>query len=194
MGHSTSSPSASPPAVQHPHTRHWLVPWRIVTWALLLLATFGVLQYAGHAWRVWHMLGQTAAAHHAPLEHMLWWDGGYLLLAGLTVTVSAGTLMQREWARRGMRVLALVLALWALATAIMLLLQWGRFHHAEQMLLSQPGISAAQRATIAHLHRELVTGMVLKFLAVPVLGWLCWHLGRLSVRAQFGPRRGAMAS
>lgn len=192
MGDKTSATSAAPAsagAQQTRPSRRWLALWRVVVWAMLLLAAFGVLQYAGHAWRVWHMFGQTVATHHTALWRMLCWDGGYLLLAGLTVTVSVGTLMQREWARRGMRVLAPLLALWALSTGVLLLLQWGRFHHAEQMLLAQPGISSAGRAAIAHARRSLITGVVLKFVSVPVLAWLGWRLGRTSVRGQFTRRR-----
>lgn len=194
MGDKTSGTSAalaSAGAQQAPASQRRLALWRVVVWAVLLLAAFGVMQYAGHAWRVAHILGRKATSQHAALEHMLWWDGGYLLLSGLTVAVSAGVLMQREWARRGMRVLALALAAWALVTAIMLTLHWVRFHHAEQLLLAQPDILPTQRATIAHVRRALIAGMALKFVSVPVLGWLWWRLGRVAVCRQFVRRQPA---
>lgn len=160
------------------------VVYRILTWCLLLLAVFGVLQYSVHAWQVWaHMSGVDAHSRGA-LRVMLGWDAAYLLGACLTLSVSAGVLLRREWARRAMRVLALLLALWAGWTAW----RWSGADHALAQLLARPDLDTLSRAAITHQRRALRIAMLLKVLAVPVLAWLAWHLGRPGVRAHFRGR------
>ncbi|NII11931.1 hypothetical protein [Oleiagrimonas sp. C23AA] len=165
----------------------WPALYRVVIWLLLLLAAFGVLQYAAHGWQAFGILhGQKLAEAD---RHKLWaiiaWDAAYLLGAGLTVMVSAGALMGREWARRGLRVVASLLAVWAAVSAGMLLSQWGDFSKASHQLLAQPNLPQAGREMIARYRLTLILGTSFKIVAVPVLAWLVWRLGRPSVRAHF---------
>lgn len=161
--------------------------YRIFTWCLLLLAMLGVLEYSVHAWRVWQHLGGVDAAARSQLHAMLGWDVAYLTGACVTLSVSAGVLLRREWARRAMRVLALLLAAWAGWTAW----RWSGADHALAELLARPDLDAVSRAEIGHQRRALRMAMLLKLVAMPLLGWLAWRLGRPAVRAQFHPARGS---
>lgn len=172
----------------------WPAPYRIVTWLLLLLAAFGVLQYAAHGWQAGSILaGQKtlSGADRSKLWTILAWDGVYLVGAGLTVTTAAGTLMRREWARRGLRVMAALLAVWALVSAIVLIRHWSDFSAAAGQLLAQRNLPAAGRAMIERYRTIMIMGTVFKGVAVPVLAWLVWRLGVPRVRAGFSsaPKR-----
>ncbi len=178
------------PAVA-PHARgSRFAVWRLVTWLLLLLAIFGVLQYCVHAWRVAGLLGDTSwRARHADLTAILAWDIAYLVVACLTVVCAAGALLRRAWARSALRVVAGVLALWLLVTTVMLVARWSTFNDQMTALTDGPGVGAVARDMVARMHREYLVAMGLKAVSVPVLAWLCWRLGKPSVRAQFLPRR-----
>ncbi len=164
--------------------------WRLACWMLLLLAAFGILQYVSHAGQGAALLRQpeSMAGAHATLRGMLAWDVVYLGGACLTLSASAGALLRREWARRLLRVVAALLALWALGTAIAMLAQWTAFQHASDELLARPGMNDEGRAALAHARRTFVIGFALKVAAVPLLAWLAWRLGVPSVRAQFRAR------
>ncbi|HET7359914.1 MAG TPA: hypothetical protein VFJ04_07185 [Rhodanobacteraceae bacterium] len=161
-------------------------PWRIVCWVLLLLAALGILQYADHAWRVGSLLH---AGADPALRRMLAWDVAYLAGACITLGATAGALLRREWARRLLRVVAVLLALWALATGIAVLAQWSAFQHVSAQLLARPGTTADDRIVLAHARRVFIAGTALKLVAVPVLAWLAWRLGVPGVRSQFHARR-----
>lgn len=164
--------------------------WRLVCWMLLLLAAFGILQYVSHAWQVGALLRQPESMDgaHGTLRGMLAWDVVYLGGACLTLSATAGALLRREWARRLLRVVAALLALWALGTAVAMLAQWTAFQHASDELLARPGMTDEGRAALAHARRTFIIGFALKVAAVPLLGWLAWRLGIPAVRAQFQPR------
>lgn len=166
-----------------------LAPYRIVIWILLLLACFGVLAYVTHAWRVVHVLSQGGTHQHA-LHVMLAWDIAYLAAACLTVFLTAGALLRREWARRGLRVLAAVLALWSLLMAIGMITRLVDFQHMAGAVLARPGSGDSIRAQLQHMRYALVISAGLECLAVPVLAWLWWQLGRPQLRASFRTRRG----
>lgn len=174
--------SAVPPA-----SRLGLSGWRVVTWLLLLLAVFGILQYSVHAWHVaeWLRKGGQAPSH-AALTRMLAWDIAYLVGACITLTVAAAALLRRGWARPALRVVAGLLALWLLATALMLVAHWSGFSHRTEELMSLPGLADGARMLLERARRNYLVGMGLKLAAVPILAWLSWYLGRVRVRGQFG--------
>jgi hypothetical protein len=162
--------------------------WRIVTWLLLLLAVFGILQYSVHAWHVGAALGQAGSQRQASLGAMLAWDVAYLAVACVSVMVAAGALLHRAWARPALRVVAAVLAAWLLVTAIMLIAHWASFNNHSSELLAQSGLGDAGRALLTRVRRNYLVAMCLKAAAVPVLAWLAWRLGAPRVRAQFAAR------
>lgn len=159
--------------------------WRIVTWLLLLLAAFGILQYSMHAWQVMAFMHSAGTRGHASLTHDLAWDIVYLVVACVTVTVAAGTLLYRGWARPVLRVVAAGLSLWLLVTAIILAAHWSSFNNHGAALLAQSQTDDAARVLFEHLRRRYLVAIILKAVGVPVLAWLAWRLGVPAVRAQF---------
>ena len=148
-----------------PPTRRFSV-WMIGVWMVLLLAAMGAVQYLQHA------------------------EYAYLLAALLIFVVSAGCILQLAWARPVMQVLAMLLALWALVSGVLLLQQWGDFETARQHALAlQPQLRDIALWTIARARRTWQVGLVFKALAIPLLSWLAWQLGRPAVRMQFKRRR-----
>lgn len=183
---SVASATAAKPLARH------FSPWRLVAWVLLLLAAFGILQYTRHAWQVlavMHGPPLAGAPHGAALGWMLAWDGLYLLGACLTLAVAAGALLGREWARRALRVVALLLALWALVSGVALMMQWQAFQRSSEALAALPHLDESGQALLQRLRRTFVLGIGMKLVAVPVLGWLAWRLGAPTVRVQFRRRR-----
>lgn len=166
--------------------RFRLSAWRVVTWLLALLAVFGIFQYSVHGW---HVLAGLRAAHdddtHAALAGIMSWDIAYLAAACITLAVAAGALFRRGWARPVLRVVAVLLALWLLVTAIMLARHWMSFDHHSQMLLAQSHLGQAGHELVARIQRRFLVGVVLKAVCVPILAWLAWRLGVPKIRAQF---------
>lgn len=139
--------------------------WAIGPWIVLLFAAMGAVQYLQHA------------------------EYAYLLAALLIFVVCAGCIMRLAWARPTMQVLAVLLALWALASGVLMLQQWGDFETARQHAQAQPQLGEVALWMIARAQRTWQVALALKALALPLLLWLAWQLGRPSVRAQFRPRR-----
>jgi hypothetical protein len=139
--------------------------WPIGVWILLLLAAMGSVQYLQHA------------------EYV------YLLAALLIIAVCAGCILRQAWARPVTRVLALLLALWALISGVLMLQQWGDFETARQHAQAQPQLGEVALWMIARAQRTWQVGLALKTAAIPLLLWLAWQLGRPAVRAQFRPWR-----
>lgn len=139
--------------------------WAIIPWVFLLLAALGFVQYLRHA--------------------------EYLYLAGalLVIAVCAGCILRQAWSRSAMRVLALLLAVWSLVTAVLMLQQSGDFEIARQHAQTQPQLGEMAVWMIARAQRTWQVGIGLKLLAIPALLWLAWQLGRPAVRAQFRTRR-----
>jgi len=175
-----------------------LAMWRIVVWLLLLLSAFGGLQYLHHGQWV---LGQLQAASPADAEArsalhgMLGWDIAYLLAALALLAICAGCLLRQAWARPALRVAALVLAVWLIFSGVLLVIQMNDLERAHvvpppsaqanvslQLLLAQ--IDENYRVT----RRSLELALLFKAIAVPVVLWLAWRLGRPLVRAQFRSR------
>jgi hypothetical protein len=80
-----------------------------------------------------------------------------------------------------MRVVAGVLAVWALYTA------WMAFHQWQEIgvVLGQPGLPPELLIQATKARSILLVGIVLKAVSVPVLAWLAWVLGSVTVRQQF---------
>lgn len=138
--------------------------WAVGPWVLLLFAALGFVQYLRHA------------------EYI------YLAAALLVVVVCAGCILRQTWARPAMQVLAVLLALWALASGVLMLQQWGDFDIARQHARAQPQLGEVALWMIARAERTWRVGLALKAAAIPLLLWLAWQLGRPAVRAQFRPR------
>lgn len=138
--------------------------WAVGPWVLLLFAALGFVQYLRHA------------------EYI------YLAFAFLVVVVCAGCILRQAWARPAMQVLAMLLAVWALASGVLMLQQWGDFDTARQHALAQPQLGEVALWMIARAERTWQVGLALKAAAIPLLLWLAWQLGRPAVRAQFRPR------
>ena len=139
--------------------------WAMGPWILLLVAAMGCLQYQQHG------------------EYL------YLAAAAVVIVVCAGCILRQSWARSTMRVLAVLLALWAMVTGVLMLQQWGDFERARQDALAHPQLSEIALWMIARAQRTYAVGLALKAIAIPLLIWLAWQLGRPSVCAQFKPRR-----
>lgn len=138
--------------------------WRVATWIVLLLAAFGGVQYLRHG------------------------DWAYLVGTFVVIVVCAGGILRQPWARRALRVVALLLALWALATGGLMLAQWDQFDALRTHAMSQPH-AELQLLVIEQARRSFLLGLVFKALLVPLLVWLAWQLGRPPVRGQFVARR-----
>jgi len=139
--------------------------WAIVPWMLLLFAALGCVQYLQHA------------------------EYAYLLAAMVVIVVSAGCILRQAWARPAMRALALLLALWALVTGVLMLRQWGDFEIARQQAMAQPQLGQVALWLIARARRTWLVALALKAAAIPLLLWLAWFLGTPAARAQFRHRR-----
>jgi hypothetical protein len=138
--------------------------WAIAPWALLLVAALALVQYLQHGDRL------------------------YVAAALLVIAVSAGCILRQPWARNAMRVVAVLLALWALLTGALMLQHWGDFARAREHALTQP-LAELTLWMIARAQRVWQVSLTLKAAAIPLLLWLAWLLGRPAVREEFGTRR-----
>jgi hypothetical protein len=137
--------------------------WRVATWIVLLLAAFGGVLYLRHG------------------------DWPYLVGTFAVIVVCAGAILRQPWARQPLRVVALLLVLWALATGGLMLAQWDQFDAARVHAMAQPQPQVLL-LLIEQARRSFLLGLVFKALLVPLLLWLAWQLGRPAVRAQFVAR------
>lgn len=137
--------------------------WRVLTWIVLILAALGGVLYLRHG------------------------DWPYLGGAFAVIVACAGCILRQPWARQALRVVALLLALWALATGGLMLAHWGQFATARAHALTQPQPELLL-LVIEQARRSFLLGLVLKAVLVPLLLWLAWQLGRPGVRAQFVAR------
>jgi hypothetical protein len=133
----------------------------IVVWLILLFAILGAVQYVAHA------------------------EDVYVLASVVVMVVCVGCIARMRWARPTMRVLALLLALWSIATAVLMLRQWGDFEVARQHAQNEPQLREIALWMVARAERTWQVGLALKALAIPALVWLSWQLGRPHVRSQF---------
>lgn len=167
---------------------HGLAIWRVLVWALLLLAALGCLQYVRHAQQVWEQLQTLAPAEPdavAALHSMLGWDMAYLVAAFTLIVICAGCVLRQSWARPCMRLAAVLLAAWLIYSGILLWLEW-------QPLFSGASgdfLHTAMHQELPQVYRSMQLALLFKGLAVPPLLWLSWWLGRPAARTQFRLRR-----
>ena len=138
--------------------------WTIGLWVLLLFAALGFVQYLRHA------------------EYV------YLAAALLVIVMCAACILRQAWARPIMQALAVLLAVWSLVSGVLMLQQWGDFETARQHALTRPELGDVALWMIARAERTWQVGLALKAVAIPLLLWLAWQLGRPAVRAQFRRR------
>ncbi|HEY8683005.1 MAG TPA: hypothetical protein VIM06_07525 [Rhodanobacter sp.] len=148
------------PRAEVPPTRRFAA-WAIGPWLLLMLAALGCVQYLQHA------------------------EFAYLVAALVVVVVCAGCILRQGWARPAMRALAAMLALWALVSAVLMLQHGGDFERARQHALAQPQFGQVMLMLVDRAQRTWQVGLALRAIAIPLLLWLAWVLGRPTVRAQF---------
>src|ERR1700754_1823055 len=166
------------------HSRPF-APWRIVVWLVMLLAAVGfVINTYGAiiaANAIGAMSAEAIAAGGPDPRILLAWSLAYTFAAFAVMVVALGTLRWREWGRSAMRVVAGVLAIWAIYTAAV------AFHQSQEIgvVLSQAGLSPELLALGTKTRSILLVGIVLKAISAPVLAWLAWALGSVSVRQQF---------
>lgn len=139
--------------------------WMTVIWIVMLFAALGAVQYLAHA------------------------EYPYLLVSVVVIVACGGCILRLHWARPGMRVVSLLLAVWALVTAVLMLGQWGDFEVARQHAQRQPQLRELALWMIARAQRTWEVGLALKIGSIPVLLWLAWQLGRPEVRAKFSRSR-----
>ncbi|WP_201316054.1 hypothetical protein [Dyella sp. EPa41] len=163
--------------------------WRIVAWLMLLLAAYGCLQYAVHGEQVWGVLRQLPpgnAGDASQLRKILAWDVGYFVVAFGVVVVCAGAILRQAWSRQALQAVSVLLALgWGVAGGLMLLSQWREFSQGIAMTNAQAPLDPASLQALDHVRRSFVIAMAAKAVAVPVLLWLAWWLGRPAVKAGF---------
>jgi hypothetical protein len=139
-------------------------PWALGVWVVLLLAMLGAVQYLRRA------------------------DFVYLAAAVGILVVCAGCILRQGWARPAMRALCVALVLWTLVSGGLMLSQWERFELARQHALAQPQLADLALWLIARARRTWQVALGLKALAIPLLLWLTWELGRPAVQTQFKRR------
>ncbi|MGE7138868.1 hypothetical protein ACQKIE_14685 [Luteibacter sp. NPDC031894] len=159
--------------------------WRIVVWLVMLLAAVGLVinTYASVilANAVGAVSAEAIAAGAGDPRVGVAWSLAYALGAFVVVIVALGTLRWRDWGRRAMRIIAILLLVWSAYTAWVSFDQWRQLG----VVLTQPGLPADLLASGEKHRTILLVGVVLKAVSVPVLGWLAWVLGTLRVRQQF---------
>jgi len=166
------------------HSRPF-APWRIVVWLVMLLAAVGFVINTYGAILAANAIGalsaEAIAAGGPDPRIVLAWSLAYAFAAFAVMALALGTLRWREWGRSAMRVVAGVLAIWAIYTAAV------AFHQSQEIaaVLTQAGLPPELLARGMKARSILMVGVVLKAVSVPVLAWLAWVLGSVSVRQQF---------
>jgi hypothetical protein len=149
---------------------------------LLAAAGFVVNGYAGYLFgqAVGVMSAEAVAVGPDP-RIALMWSLGYTLAAFAIIVVTLSTLRWRDWARGAMRIMALLLMVWAAYTAWVAYGQWQQLG----IVLGQAGLPPERVMEGNRLRSIMLAGVLLKVVSVPVLAWLAWTLGSLRVRQQF---------
>jgi hypothetical protein len=135
--------------------------WSLSLWILLLLLAYAGLQYLQHG------------------------DFVYLAVSFAAIVVCVGTILRQAWAHGPMRIVLLLLAAYAIASGIVMLLHWGDFEKARQTALANPQFADVLLALNEQAKRVYMIALALKAIALPWLLWLAWALGRPTVAEQF---------
>jgi hypothetical protein len=162
-----------------------------MVWLTLLLSAFGCLQYVQHAQHVWKQLSAPADAASLDVLHsMLGWDAAYLLVAFGLIVICAGCILRQAWALPCMRVAAVVLAVWLLATGFYQLRDLQTLAANSASIVAQ----ARQQGTVdavqimTRLQRSYQLALLFKAVGLIAMLWLAWTLGKPTVRGQFHSR------
>jgi hypothetical protein len=139
--------------------------WSLALWVLLLLLAYGGLQYLQHG------------------------DFPYLAASFVAIVICVGAIMRHEWARSAMRVVALLIALYALASGVVMLMHWGDFESLRQAALANPQLADDLLMILERSRRVAQIALALKAISIPCLLWLARVLGKPAVRAQFHRRQ-----
>lgn len=139
--------------------------WSLALWVLLLLLAYGGLQYLQHG------------------------DLPYLVVSFVAIIICVGAIMRLEWGRSAMRVVAPLIALYALVSGVAMLMHWGDFEKMRQAALANPQFADDLSIMLARARRVFEIALVLKAISIPFLLWLTWVLGQPAVRAQFHRRQ-----
>lgn len=139
--------------------------WSLALWVVLLLLGYGGLQYLQHG------------------------DFLYLAASFVAIVICVGAIMRHEWARSAMRVVALLIGLYALASGVAMLMHWGDFEKMRQAALANPQFADELSMMLEHTKRVFLIALTLKAISIPCLLWLAWVLGRPEVSAQFHRRQ-----
>jgi hypothetical protein len=164
--------------------------WRMIAWVLLLVAGFGCVQYIQHAQQLWGVL-KTLPAGDSDIDKahaMLAWDAGYFIVAFAVIIASAGCILRQAWARPVLRVISLVLAVWAAYRAVLAWYDQHMLSVVGQTLVKIGRSSPEQIAESEHAQHLLLISAGIGAVAVVVLLWLAWQLGQPAVRLQFRAR------
>jgi len=164
--------------------------WRMIAWVLLLVAALGCVQYIQHAQQLWSVL-QTLPAGDSDIDKahvMLAWDGGYFIVAFAVIVASAGCILRQAWARSALRVLSLLLAVWAAYRSVLAWYQWRALASVSTVLTSMGQSAPEQAAQVQHLQKLSLISASIGGVAALVLLWLAWQLGQPAVRLQFRAR------
>jgi hypothetical protein len=139
--------------------------WSLALWVLLLLLAYGGLQYLQHG------------------------DFLYLGATFVAIVVCVGAIMRHEWARSAMRVVALLIALYALVSGVAILMHWSDFDSMRQSAQANPQIAEDVSMLLERTKRVYQIALAIKVVSIVYLLWLAWVLGRPAVRAQFHRRQ-----
>lgn len=139
--------------------------WSLALWVLLLLLAYGGLQYLQHG------------------------DLLYLGASFVAIVICVGAIMRHEWARSAMRVVALLIALYALVSGVAMLMHWGDFEKMRQAALANPQFADDLSLMLERARRVFQIALALKAISIPFLLWLAWVLGQPAVRGQFHQRQ-----
>ncbi len=139
--------------------------WPVAVWLLLLLAAYGGVQYLRFG--IYHYLAASLAV----------------------IVVCAGGVLRQEWARHAMRAVAVLLACWATYSGVVMWQGRDQFELARQAALSNPQMGEVALMMVDRAQRTFRLVIGIKAVAIPVLLWLAWTLGRPAAAAQFHTRR-----
>lgn len=178
------------PTMRNPNATHdGFALWRLVTWLILLLSVYGCLTYAAHGmevWKVMRVVPSENAEGIAVLRGYMAWDVAYFIAAFALVVICTCAILWRSWARPALQVASALLAFMAVAGGVSQAVKWHDFNQQVKATEAQTSLDTASQLALTHLHHSVLMALGIRVVAVPVLLWLAWWLGRPQVRSQFG--------
>jgi hypothetical protein len=167
--------------------------WRIALWLILLLATLGCLLYVRDVqqpWVQWQTLSPGDSDGASKLRGIVGWDVGYLLVALAMGIFSAGGILRQAWARPTLRVASVLLAVYFLCSGAFQVQTFNGLSHSLAQVQAQPQAPeiVELQAMLQHLLRSFELAFAMESVAIFMLLWLAWQLGKPAVRSQFRSR------